>query len=100
MSSDILAEPIGMFALGGSKSILKNKGSIKVNVRDPFWLMHFNGTTELNGFIADIKSKWDNRSYILTFVYRFGKANGQQQRRRTTGAEDEQNRVNTGGGHQ
>ena len=100
VSSNILAEPLGMFALGGSKSILKNKGTIKVNVRDPFWLMHFNGTTELNGFIADIKSKWDNRRYILTFVYRFGKANGQQQRRRTTGAEDEQNRVNTGGGHQ
>ncbi len=100
VSSDILAEPLGMFALGGSKSVLKNKGSIKVNVRDPFWLMHFNGTTELNGFIADIKSKWDNRRYILTFVYRFGKANGQQQRRRTTGAEDEQNRVNTGGGRQ
>ena len=97
VSSDILAEPMGMFALGGSKSVLKNKGSIKLNVRDPFWLMHFNGTTELNGFIADIKSKWDNRRYIVTFVYHFGKANGQQQRRRTTGAEDEQNRVNTGG---
>jgi len=100
VSSNILAEPMGMFAIGGSKSILKNKGSIKLNVRDPFWLMHFNGTTDLNGFVADIKSKWDNRRYIVTFVYRFGKANGQQQRRRTTGAEEEQNRVNTGGGHQ
>jgi outer membrane receptor protein involved in Fe transport len=100
VSSNILAEPMGMFSIGGSKSILKNKGSIKLNVRDPFWLMHFNGTTDLNGFVADIKSKWDNRRYIVTFVYRFGKANGQQQRRRTTGAEDEQNRVNTGGGHQ
>ncbi len=98
VSSDILAEPMGMFALGGSKSILKNKGSIKLNLRDPFWLMHFNGTTELNGFIADIRSKWDNRRYIVTFVYRFGKTNGQQQRRHTTGAEDEQNRVKTGGG--
>ena len=97
VSSAILAEPRGMFSLGGSKSVLKNKGTIKVNVRDPFWLMHFNGTTDLNRFVADIKSKWDNRRYILTLVYRFGKANGQQQRRRTTGAEDEQNRVNTGG---
>jgi hypothetical protein len=34
---------------------------------------------------------------IFTFVYRFGKMNGQQQQRKKTGAEDEQNRVNTGG---
>ncbi|MEP6467163.1 MAG: outer membrane beta-barrel protein [Parafilimonas sp.] len=98
VSSAILAQPMGMFALGGSKSVLKNKGTIKVNVRDPFLLMHFNGTTDLDGFVADIRSKWDNRRYILTLVYRFGKTNGQQQRRRTTGAEDEQNRVKTSGG--
>jgi outer membrane receptor protein involved in Fe transport len=99
VSSAILAQPMGMFALGGSKSVMKNKGTIKVNVRDPFWLMHFHGTTDLNTFVADINSKWDNRRYILTLVYRFGKANGQQQQRRhSTGAEDEQNRVKTGGG--
>ena len=97
VSSDILAEPLGMFSLGGSKSILKNKATVKVNVRDPFYLMHFNGTTEMNNFIANIRSKWDNRRLIFTFVYRFGKAHGQQQRRRTTGAEEEQNRVKTGG---
>ncbi|HEY2727012.1 MAG TPA: outer membrane beta-barrel family protein, partial [Parafilimonas sp.] len=57
VSSDILAQPIGMFALGGSKSVLKNKGTIKVNFRDPFYLMHFNGTTDLNSFVADIRSK-------------------------------------------
>jgi len=97
VSSNILAEPMGMFSLGGSKSILKNKATVKVNVRDPFYLMHFYGTTDLNGFVADIKSKWDNRRLIFTFVYRFGKTNGQQQQRRKTGAEEEQNRVNTGG---
>ncbi len=99
VSSNILSEPIGMFSLGGSKSILKNKATVKVNVRDPFYLMHFNGTTDLNGFVADIHSKWDNRRLIFTFVYRFGKTNGQQQQRRKTGAEEEQNRVNTGGGN-
>ncbi|MBV9962386.1 MAG: TonB-dependent receptor [Parafilimonas sp.] len=99
VSSAILAEPMGMFALGGSKSIMKNKGTIKVNVRDPFYLMHFHGITDLNTFVADINSKWDNRRLIFTFVYRFGKMNGQQQQRNhSTGAEDEQNRVKTGGG--
>jgi outer membrane receptor protein involved in Fe transport len=98
VSSNILAEPMGMFSLGGSKTVLKNKGTVKVNVRDPLYLMHFHGTTELDGFVADIKSKWDNRRLIFTFVYRFGKMNGQQQQQhKRTGAEDEQNRVNTGG---
>jgi outer membrane receptor protein involved in Fe transport len=97
VSSNILAEPMGMFSLGGSKSVLKNKGTIKVNIRDPFYLMHFNGTTDLDGFVADIKTKWDNRRLIFTFVYRFGKANGQPQQHKKTGAEEEQNRVNTGG---
>lgn len=99
VSSAILAQPMGMFALGGSKSILKNKATIKVNARDPFYVMRFKGTTDLDGFIANIHSQWDNRRLIFTFVYRFGKTNGQQQHRRTTGAEDEQNRVNTGGGN-
>jgi outer membrane receptor protein involved in Fe transport len=97
VSSNIVAEPMGMFSLGGSKTMLKNKGTVKVNVRDPFYLMHFNGTTDLNGFVADIHSKWDNRRLIVTFVYRFGKTNGQQQQRKRSGAEEEQNRVNTGG---
>ncbi|HYK45237.1 MAG TPA: TonB-dependent receptor [Parafilimonas sp.] len=100
VSSNILGDPIGMFSLGGSKTILKNKGTVKVNVRDPFYLMHFTGNTELDGFTAHIHSTWDNRRLIFTFVYRFGKTNGQQQRRRTTAAEEEQNRVNTGGGQQ
>jgi hypothetical protein len=100
VSSNILGDPMGMFSLGGSKTILKNKGTVKVNVRDPFYLMHFTGNTELDGFTAHIHSTWDNRRLIFTFVYRFGKTNGQQQRRRTTAAEEEQNRVNTGGGQQ
>jgi len=97
VSSNIMAEPMGMFSCGGSKSILKNKGTVKVNVRDPLYLMRFHGTTDLNNFTADINQKWDNRRLIFTFVYRFGKMNGQPQQRKKSGAEEEQNRVNTGG---
>ncbi len=86
-----------MFSLGGSKQILKTKGTIRLNVRDPFYLMSFRGSTDLNKGVAQIHSVWDNRRLILTFTYRFGKTNGQQQRRRGTAADDEQNRVNTGG---
>ena len=86
---------MGMFSLGGSKTLLKDKATVKVNVRDPFYLMRFRGKTDLSGFVADINSRWDNRRLISTLVYRFGKTGGTQQRRKT-GAEEEQNRVNTG----
>ena len=95
VSSNIVAKPMGMFSLGASKSLLKDKATVKLNVRDPFYLMQFRGTTDLDGFVADIHSKWDNRRLIFTFVYRFGKSGGQQQRRKTA-AEEEQNRINTG----
>jgi hypothetical protein len=76
---------------------LKDKGSIRLNLRDPFYLMSFRGSTDLNKGYTQIHSYWDNRRAIITFTYRFGKANNPAPRRRTTGADDEKNRVNTGG---
>ncbi|HNP24337.1 MAG TPA: TonB-dependent receptor [Panacibacter sp.] len=99
-SSNILAQPMGMFSLGGSKKILKEKGAVRINVRDPFYLMSFRGSTDLDKGYTQIHSYWDNRRVILTFTYRFGKTSGQQSRRRSTGAEDEQNRMNLGNGQQ
>ena len=100
MSSAILAQPMGMFAIGAGKQILKGKGSLRLNLRDPFYLMHFNGSTTMNDFVVNIHSVWDNRRAILTFTYRFGKSAGQQQNKKPTAAEDEQNRVKGGGGQQ
>ncbi len=96
VSSVILAQPQGMFALGAGKQILKQKGSVRVNVRDPFWLMKFKGNTTMDKFVTDIQSKWDNRRFIVSFTYRFGKTL-QQQRKRSSASQDEQSRVNTGG---
>ena len=91
---------MGMFSIGGGKQILKNKGNIRLNIRDPFYIMSFKGMTDLGKGVTYIHNYWDNRRVVLTFTYRFGKANGQQQRRRSSAAEDEQNRVNVGGGQQ
>jgi len=100
VSSAILAQPMGMFSLGAGKQILKNKGSLRLNLRDPFYIMRFNGFTDMDGFTTKIHSVWDNRRVILTFTYRFGKSTNQQQRKKPTAAEEEQNRVNVGGGNQ
>jgi len=99
-SGAILAEPMGFFSLGGGKQILKSKGKVRINIRDPFYVMRFKGESDLNHGLTQVHSLWDNRRVVFTFTYRFGKANGQQQRKRSTGADDEQNRVKTGGGQQ
>ena len=99
-SGAILAEPMGFFSLGGGKQILKSKGTVRINIRDPFYVMRFKGESDLNHGLTQVHSLWDNRRVVFTFTYRFGKANGQQPRKRSTGADDEQNRVKTGGGQQ
>ena len=90
---------MGMFSLGLGKQVLKGKGTIRVNARDPFWLMRFPGSTEMETFETSIRSKWDNRRFIVSFNLRFGKGQQQQQRKRGS-SEEEQNRANSGGNGQ
>lgn len=92
-SSVIVAQPTGMFSVGAGKQLFNNKLSVRLNLRDPFWLMKFRGITEMETFTGNIRSKWDNRRYILTLVYRFGKGTSQQ-RKRKGAADEEASRVN------
>jgi outer membrane receptor protein involved in Fe transport len=97
-SGIIVAEPMGVFSLGGAKQILKNQGTIRLNLRDPFWIQRFSGYTKFENIDAKIKSQWDNRQVTLGFSYRFGKnQNNIPQRKRTSASQDEQNRVGGGG---
>jgi outer membrane receptor protein involved in Fe transport len=96
-SSVILAQPMGMFSLGMGKQVLKGKGTVRINARDPFWLMKFKGSTEMDKFITNIQSRWDNRRFIVSFNFRFGKAQQQQQRKRG-GSDEEQSRAGGNGG--
>lgn len=41
-------------------------------------------------------SRWESRKAFLTFTYRFGNTNVKPERRRSTGSEEEQNRINAG----
>ena len=91
---------MGVFSFGGGKQILKGRGTVRLNVRDPFWIQKFRGYTELDLFETQIRSKWDNRRCIISFNFRFGKNMQQQVRRRNSGSQDEQNRVNLGSGQQ
>jgi hypothetical protein len=99
VSSVILAQPMGMFSLGLGKQVLKGAGTIRVNARDPFWIMKFRGHTEMDKFTTGIQSRWDNRRLVVSFNFRFGKTQQQQQRKRG-GSDEEQNRAGGNGQQQ
>ncbi|GAA4329105.1 TonB-dependent receptor domain-containing protein [Flaviaesturariibacter amylovorans] len=95
----MLAEPMGVVSFGVSKNILKNQGTLKLNVSDPFFLQQFRGNINFGNISTSIQNRWDNRRVGLSFSYRFSKGqNAPQQKRRTSSAQDELNRV--GGGQQ
>ncbi len=96
-SSAILMQSMGTFGFGAGKQILKQKGAVRLNVRDPFWLAKFRGSTDLDKGLTLIRSRWDNRRVSLTFTYRFGSSNNTPQRRHGSSADDETNRVKSGG---
>jgi len=89
-----LNQPIYQMSIGGQKNILKNKATVRVNIRDPFAWQEYRGVTEYGNIYAKIHSKFDVRQVTATFTYRFGK-NIQQppSRRRNSATQDEQNRV-------
>jgi len=99
ISGVVLADGRGMFSLGGSKQIWHGKGSLKLVLRDPLYLMSFTSHSDLAQGSINNHSIWDNRRVIMTVVYRFGKSNNQTQRR-SSGASDEQSRVGGGNGNQ
>ena len=82
---------------GLQKEVLKNKGTLKLGIRDIFDSQHFTGNVKYQDIDVFVKNRHDSRSASLTFTYRFGKPLQNQQRRKTGGASDEQNRVKTGG---
>lgn len=88
-----LIEPMGVFSLGFGKQILKGKGTLKLNVNDPFYIQKARVIIKYGNIDALVTNKWDNRRVGLTFTYRFSKGQNIQQRRKSSSAQDEQNRV-------
>jgi hypothetical protein len=95
LSGQFLIAPIGSVKLGFSKKILKDKGSLKLNVSDIFYTNQVQG--EIRN-IANANANWfsylDSRVATLSFSYRFSKGDNLQVRQ--SGASDtEKQRVKT-----
>ncbi len=91
-------EPMYVISAGAQKTVLKGKGTLRFNLRDPLWLQRYKGKTQYNLVDSRVANRWDNRQITVSFTYRFGK-NGQQNpppRRRNSAAQEELNRVGQG----
>jgi iron complex outermembrane recepter protein len=92
----LIAQPMGQLSFGVTKSVLKKKGTLRLNVRDFLRIQQFRGYARYADVDATIKNRWDNRVVNIGFTYRFGKNTAGQPRKRTTGASAEQGRVKVG----
>ena len=93
LSGQFLISPIGSIRAGISTKILKDQGTLKLNVSDMFY------TNQVEGEIRNIqnaKAGWfsymDSRVVTLSFSYRFSKGNNLKIRQ-SGGSETEQSRV-------
>lgn len=99
VEGQIIIQPMGAVSAGIAKQVLKNKASIKLNVRDIFYTQTVEGTMKFQSTEAWFRNTRDSRVANLSFVYRFGKPVKGPQQRRNSGASDEENRVKKGGGN-
>jgi len=94
----LVANPMWAMNIGVAKQIMKNKGAIRLSVRDVFYTQIFSGYSKYQNVDVTINQARDSRVANLSFTYRFAKGKTAPQRKKG-GAGDEQNRVNTGGGN-
>ncbi|MER3471954.1 MAG: hypothetical protein C4330_11715 [Chitinophagaceae bacterium] len=91
-----LLEPSGQLSLGVSKTVLQNKGTIKLAARDLFYTQAMIGFTEFQNSNEYFSLRRDTRVLALSFTYRFGKAFKSSIKRSIGSATEEAQRVGTG----
>ena len=91
----IIINALSQIDLGVKKDILKNKGSLKLSLRDVYGPRRAQGFINFQNTEASFKQFNDSRVVTVSFNYRFGKPIKGGQRRRTGGAGDEQGRIKT-----
>jgi outer membrane receptor protein involved in Fe transport len=96
VEGQIMIDPLGQLSLGVAKQILKEKGTLKLNVRDVLYTQVVHGNINFQSTEASFRQIRDSRVATFTFTYRFGKPIKGVKTRKTGGAGDEQNRVKIG----
>jgi iron complex outermembrane recepter protein len=96
IEAQILIFPLGQLNAGVQKQVLKNKGTIKLNVRDMFRTMRPHGEINIQSTDASFNQTRDSRVVTLSLAYRFGKPLKGVKSRKSGGSADEQSRIKNG----
>jgi len=98
VEGQIVIQDMGQGSAAVSKKILKDKGSLKLAIRDIFYTNKVRGYINFQQTEATFRNNRDSRQVAMTFTYNFGKPLKEMgSRRHNSGAGEEQSRVNTGG---
>jgi iron complex outermembrane receptor protein len=89
----MVLDPQWGIGLGVQKSILKNKGTLRINITDIFWTNLPKAVITYTNYVEKWHAYRETRVANLAFTYRFGKNTVQAARRRTTASEEERQRA-------
>jgi hypothetical protein len=89
----LVMDPQWGVGAGVQKNILKNKGTLRLNVTDIFWTNLPKAVISFDNYIEKWHAQRETRVANLTFTYRFGKKTVQAARKRTTASEEERQRA-------
>lgn len=91
-----IVDPAGQVSAGIAKTVLKNKGTVKMGVRDIFYTQAMKGITYFEDADEYFSLTRDTRVFTLSFTYRFGKATRSGARTSPGAAREEVERVGSG----
>ena len=98
IEGQIYVQPMGQVSTAIAKQIMKEKGTLKLGLRDIFYTQQVKGSIDFQQTEATFHNSRDSRQLSLTFTYRFGKAiGGAQNNHHSGGADDESSRLKKGG---
>jgi hypothetical protein len=83
-----LLDPSGQLSIGIGKQVLKNKGTVRLAMRDLFYTQWMKGFTWFQGATESFRLERDTRVVTIALTYRFGKV--YKVNRRTEGASAEE----------
>lgn len=95
VEGQFVIHPQGDVSAGISKQVCKNKGTVKLNVRDIFFTQVTRGEITYQNVREHFVQSRDSRVLNISFTYRFGKTLNDKPRGNHNGASDEQQRVRT-----
>ncbi|WP_126972542.1 TonB-dependent receptor domain-containing protein [Gynurincola endophyticus] len=88
--------PMSQINFGVSKSLFKDRGSLKFSFNDIYRGMYFKGSSSFSGQTMRINNTWESRTFRVNFSYRFGNTKVKTSTRKT-GLEDEAQRIKSNG---